>query len=105
MFNDLWLSKNQKNMLWQQGAFSAGGDPLLDEFRYGIKKLARVMARMPNSVFVGPGNARLWEMDPHFDRAANGMLSILDGYGVTNINVVEMCQTMENVAPSILGTA
>ena len=62
MFNDLWLSKNQKNMLWHQGAFSAGGDPLLDEFRYGMKKLARAMARMPNSVFVGPGNARLWEI-------------------------------------------
>ena len=59
-----------------------------------MRRLARVMDRLPNSIFVGPGNAKLWEMDPHFDRASECMLSIVDGYGVANVNTVEIMQTM-----------
>ena len=97
MFNDLVLSKNDKQMVAAQGGLtaSAGGDPLLDGHRWSIDKLAAVMSRLPNSVFVGPGSARLWAMDEHFDRGSEKMLNTLDLYGITHINANELIGTME----------
>ena len=71
-----------------------GGNPLLAHHVEGMVKLAQIMSRFPNSIFVGPGNAKLWTMDEHFDYASTHMLDILSQYGVTHINAVEMMQRM-----------
>ena len=72
----------------------SGGYPLLEDHRRDMTQLARVMARLPTSIFVGPGNAKLWSMNEHFDRGSAAMLKILEGHGVTNINAVEAMQGM-----------
>ena len=67
MFNDLDLTKNAKKELWYENKFDywsrgprARGDPLLSSHKYSMTKLAQILSRCPNSVFVGPGNAKLW---------------------------------------------
>ena len=101
MLNDLVLTKNAKKELWRENKFdywskdpSARGDPLLNSHKFSITKLAQILSRCPNSVFIGPGNAQLWEMDDYFDLGAAAMLNILNSFGVTNVNAVELMQTM-----------
>ena len=101
MFNDLWLTNNQVKELWRRNRYDfwhrtsgARGDPLLAEHRYGCTKLAQVLARCPNSVVIGPGDAKLWGMNEYFDEASVHMLNILNSYSVTNINAVEIMRTM-----------
>ena len=36
----------------------------------------------------------MWEMDDYFDLGAAAMLNILNSFGVTNVNAVELMQTM-----------
>ena len=101
MLNDLVRTKNAKKELWRENKFDywskdpgARGDPLLNSHKFSITKLAKILARCPNSVFVGPGNAKLWELEDYFDLGANAALNILNSHGVTNINAVEIMQTM-----------
>ena len=69
---DLATNNKERNQLRWQGGLTAGagGDPLLPAHRSAATYLARVLSRFPNSIVIGPGNARLWHMDPHFDLAS-----------------------------------
>ena len=96
MFNDLLLTRDEKKLVAAQDGLDsgAGGDPLLEIHRSNIRQLARVMARLPNAIFVGPGNARLWNLTYHFDKGSACMLETLIDYGITHINAVEIMQGM-----------
>ena len=65
-----------------------------DDMATQALKLAFVMKRCPNSIFIGPGSATQWKLHESFDEGADKRMIILRNLGVPQLNVIEQVNKM-----------
>ena len=71
------------------------GEILTETQQVSVTYLAKVMCRVPNSMFIGPGAGRFWKAHASFDIEADAMLGVLNNYGINHMNINDQIPNME----------